>query len=391
MIDHVRRVAPRISIVSSAVCLSGVTYFGSGQPYSQLARIMPIHPGIDDIAYSIHLYNPGALMMGTAQNALYKPGTIIHYPFQRIPESAGLNDEARYSIRMYNRTNPDAEYFDKVFRDIATFSETHDIRIMVTETGAPNPTFGLPREDRIALFRDLITHSKQYDVPLNYHFVGSEWGLSSCHHIVGVADHRFDPALMNLIAFGNSVPGAKPDAPIEALEVQCGPPVKYLTDEIVDESNSPANWIHGIFRLVVAGAEGSSKFNDFGVQGTYSDFNHNISGLSFTIIQPALDGDVPAALRACSGVSFPSWDGRNHLNFQVHAIGATLQVQGINCILENTEGEVAAMARLLGLDFKKVVADMVTTGSANAITNDDLRQWINDIADGSIIFESAED
>ena len=388
-IDQIRRVAPRISIVSSATRIEGVLYFGSPRSYSSLARIMPRHPEIDDIAYSIHLYNPDALMVAEAGNALYQPGTTIHYPYQRIPESAARNNNARYSIKMYNRTKPDAKYFKKVFRDIAAFSAKHKMRVIITEMNIPNPSRGIPRKDRIKLLRDLITDSKQYDVPVIRMVNVGAWSLSSCPESTGIADHRFDPALLNLIAFGNSVPGAKPDAPIEPLEATCGPQVKIMTDEIEDHSKGAATWIDSIFRSSITGPKSDDTNFDYNIRGNFLD--HNFVELNFTMINPALDGDVPSALRACSGVSFPSWDGRNHLKFSVLATRTALQAQGLNCILKNTKGGVAALARLLGMDFKQVATDMVTAGGADEIANDNLKQWVKAVAGGKIVIEPPQD
>lgn len=220
--DEVRRVAPKMSLVSTAVCTAGHQFVSLGGSYSNLATVVPMHDGLVDVAYAIHLYSPTALMIGLAQNARYKEGTLIRYPWQRMPASAAENEEARYSIEDYNRRRAGPEYFEKMFADIAGFAKSRNIRMMFTEINAPKPSAGLPREDRVTLIRDLVTYSKDHDVPLIHFGTLNEWGLSSCEHSLRTPDHRYDPALMNLIAFGNEVSGADPDAPLEPIEVQCG-------------------------------------------------------------------------------------------------------------------------------------------------------------------------
>lgn len=220
--DAVRIEAPRMSLVSTAVCTAGDHFILGGGSYSQLATVVPVHHGLDDVTYALHLYTPRALMLGTAQNALYEPDTLIRYPFKRIAPSAARNEEAQYYIREYNRLQPGPDYFEQMFADIGAFARNNGIRVMFTELNAPKPDFGVPREDRVALIRDLVTFGKTHDVPIIHFGTLNAWGLSSCPHTIRSPDHRYDPALLNIIAFGNDVAGADPSAPLEPIEVQCG-------------------------------------------------------------------------------------------------------------------------------------------------------------------------
>jgi hypothetical protein len=222
LFDEVRRIAPRMSLVSTAICTAGDHYILSGRSYRDIGAVVPVHEGLSDVTYALHLYTPRALLIGTAQNAKYREGTIFHYPYQHIPASAALNDEARFYIEGHNKSKPGPAYFERMFSDIATFAASRSIRVMFTEVNAPKPDFGLPRADRVALIRDLVTFGEQYGVPLIHFGTLNQWGLSSCPHSIRVPDHRYDPGLMNIIAFGNGVLGADPHAELEPVEVQCG-------------------------------------------------------------------------------------------------------------------------------------------------------------------------
>lgn len=216
-----RRVAPRLSLVSTAICTAGVQFFSSGRPYSEVGQVLPAHPELDDVTYALHLYSPRAIMIASAQNAKYRAGTVIHYPYQALPASAATNQEARFDLQIYSQVRPSAATFSKAFADLGSFAKSRSIRLMFTELNAPKPNFGLPREDRIRLVRDLIADSKENDIPIIYFGMLNAWGLSSCMHIRSIPDHRFDSALMNLIAFGNDVTGSDPNAPIGSIDAQC--------------------------------------------------------------------------------------------------------------------------------------------------------------------------
>ncbi len=76
----------------------------------------------------------------------------------------------------------------------------------------------MPKEDRVAVVHDVLTATKSHNVPIICTSTQGKAGLAGCSDNLGIPDHRFDPALMNLIGYGNGVAGADPDLPLPALD-----------------------------------------------------------------------------------------------------------------------------------------------------------------------------
>jgi hypothetical protein len=387
--DAVRKIAPRISLVSAAICSSGDQFFSQGRPYSNLGQVMPIHADLDDVTYSIHVYSPRALMLAAAQNAVYKPGTLFHYPYQPIPTSAGRNKEAQNGIAVYDRVKPGPQYFEKVFADIEAFAKSKAIRVMITELNAPKPKYGLPREDRVALIRDIVASSKLHNVPLIHFDTVGQWGLSSCPHSQDNPDHRFDPALLNEIAFGNGVAGADPAAPIEPIEVQCGHPVAIEVSEKIAHQGDVSTTINSLFRASINGAPLGEDELFFNIQGTYAEPMKNISSLRFIINAPDLGATAPAGLSRCNAPqSTDVWDNVQHLIIVFRLANGVQVAQNPDCLMKAVPPRVAFQVKFLTTHFRDVAADMVASGNADSIKNDALKTWIQDVAAGRITFAS---
>ena len=295
--DAVRQVAPRLSLISTAVCTAGVSYFDAGRPYTELGNVMPVHADLDDVTYALHLYSPDALFGADASNARYKPGTLIHYPYQKLAASSALNDFAQHGVSVYNQLKVGPKYFDKIFGDMGSWAKAHGVRVMVTETGIPKPNFGVPREDRIRAVRDMVAASSKAEISITYFDAAGSWGLSSCNMNSKVPDHRFDPGMLNVIAIGNDVAGIDPNAPLPALEDLCGKAVSFQTS--IKEESPPGVRIDALFTTTV-GKDPAVVYNLF---GTYFPLKDNfLNTLEITVIEPTFGKAAQtASLRAAPG------------------------------------------------------------------------------------------
>jgi hypothetical protein len=191
-------------LVSSAACTAGDQYFSGGEhDYAEgLPKLVPIHHDLDGVVYSIHLRTPRLLFIGADDYPL-KPGTSIPYPYEPMSEDAAENRNARWEIQRYNLLKPSAEYFQTTFRKIAEFGRANGIQMIVTEWGAPNPLYGLSVDDRLEFMTDFTMAAKENGVAILYGETFEKTGLARAPHDVSRPDHRFDPAVMDLIARAN--------------------------------------------------------------------------------------------------------------------------------------------------------------------------------------------
>ncbi len=385
--DEVRKVAPRISLVSAAICTSGDQFFSLGRPYSDIGQLMPIHTDLEDVTYSIHVYSPRALMLAAAQNALYKEGTVFHYPFKPIPAAAGRNKEAQFNIQIYNRAKPDSAYFEKLFAEVEAFATANSIHVIVDELNPPKPNYGIPREERVGLIADLVASSQRHAVPIVYFDTLGQWGLSSCVHSVFIADHRFDPAIMNLIAYGNGVAGVDPKAPIEPIEVQCGRPVTIVTTEAISNKPKDSQEANSLFATKIKGAKAGEDTLAFGISGRYESSLKNFREMSIVIDEPTLGHQVPEGLLSCRTVqkNYDPDDKVYRLEVKFSGSAGKLYATDVDCLIKNAPPKVAYQVKFLTTRLKDIAVDMVGSGNAEVIENDNLRAWMMDVASGAIV------
>lgn len=211
----VRRASPNIELISSSVCTSADQYFSTAnRDYAMdLGRVTPIRADLDGVIYSIHMRLPRLLFMGTDQYKL-RTDTAIPYPFKRIPESAAADGRSRDEIRRYNKVAPDATFFAEVFGGISAFAKQNGVRMIVTEWGVPNSLYGLSPEARLALFRDFSAAAKDNEIAILYSDMFEKSSIAAAPHTEGMPDHRFDPAVMDIIAAAN---GTKYDHALDSL------------------------------------------------------------------------------------------------------------------------------------------------------------------------------
>lgn len=200
IIDAARAAAPGLHIISSAVCTAADQYFANQRSYSSVGRFIPRHSA-SNISYAIHMRNPR--LLHNADFFSFAPSTRLHYPFQALSESVGLNENTRNAIRVYNNIRPDADFYRRVFQDIATVAQRRGDRIIVTEWSVSKPDYGLPREDRVALFRDILEASASANVSIIYNGLLGRDGLSSSRDNISRPSHDFDPQLLERFAIAN--------------------------------------------------------------------------------------------------------------------------------------------------------------------------------------------
>jgi hypothetical protein len=209
--DAARRVSPTLQLVSSAACTSADQHMAAGaNSYRDaLAKLVPIHADLDNVVYSIHMRLPRLLFIG-ADHYRLKDGTMIAYPHETIPASAGLDRTARYEIGRYDELEPDRQFFADAFADIGAFAKENGVRVIVTEWGVSKADYGVSHEDRLELFKDFGDAAKANGVATIYGEVFEKSGFGSAPHRPDMPDHRFDPAIMSEIARMNDAPPYDP-------------------------------------------------------------------------------------------------------------------------------------------------------------------------------------
>lgn len=198
IIDGARTAAPGLHIVSSAVCTAADQPLSRETSYRSLGRYLP-HHDVGNITYALHMRNPRLLHIADHQS--FGEGTVLRYPYQPIPATAGLNDQTRREIEIYNRVRPDADFYTRIFQEIASIAQRRGDRIIVTEWSISKPDYGLPREDRVALVQDVLRASRATGIPIIYNGLLGRDGLSSSPDNVMRPSHDFDPQILE--AFGS--------------------------------------------------------------------------------------------------------------------------------------------------------------------------------------------
>lgn len=381
--DAVRRVAPRLSLISTAACTAGVSYFDSGRPYTDLVNVMPFHQDLDDVTYALHVYSPSALFGAGAASNRFKPGTVIHYPYRKLATSSALNDDARYAVNNYNKVKVGPKFFKKMFDDIAAFAKKRGVRVMLTETGIPKPNFGVPREDRIRALTDMIEASRAADVPVTYFDAAGSWGLSSCDMDHRVPDHRFDPAILNVLAAGNGVAKVDPGAPLVPLEFLCGNSIYYET--VVQDEGPDSIMIDAIFTSSVGDGEGVT----YNLRGSYLATTKNFLGsVEITLLNPLFGKTVPEGLVGCGAVA-KQFSGKQHLSMKYRTQGNMVTPPDLECLLKIVPENMQTAVQMLTDQFPDVAADFVAGGNFDPVKNKYLREWFVKLADGSITFATS--
>ena len=376
--DAVRLEAPEIGLVSTAICTAGDQFFANGKPYSDLGSVMPIHKGLKNIVYAIHFRNPRLLTIGgTAINL--KQGTKVHYPFAPMPLSAAGDHNAQVEIGTYNRDKPSIGFYKKVFSDIAAFAKEKDIRVIISEFDVMKPDQGLERQDRIAFIKDIVATSRENNVSMIYMAVFDNVGLSSCKHNMNSPDHRFDPAIMNLLAWGNGVPEANPGKAIEPLEVQCGHSVVYNTSENRNNSNNPTSFD----TTFVTKSQGLSEVN-WGLMGSYAVPTGVLIRPTIMIGGPSFGKTLPAAVQSCTGVQFPIIEGRYHIKFSFENVEGAVRPPDLSCVIKSAPADISAALILFGPKFQVLAHDIVASGNLGTISNANVAKWLTAIDDGTI-------
>jgi hypothetical protein len=376
--DAVRKVAPRLSLISTAICTAGVSYFDAGRPYTELGNVMPFHEDLDDVTYALHLYSPSALFGAGAAHARFKAGTVIHYPYKKLATSTALNDDARFSVSNYNGVKVGPKFFAKLFGDIGTFAKKRGVRVMLTETGIPKPNFGIPREDRIHALRDIIEASRAADVSVTYFDEAGSWGLSSCDMDNRVPDHRFDPALLNLLAFGNGVAGVDLDAPLVPIESLCGNSIYF--DTVVQDAGPNSVMIDTIFTSTVGMGTGVT----YNLRGSFLATTANFLGsFEITLLDPTFGKTTPDGLVPCGGRVVQSDHGpRLLLRYKVK--DKLITTPKAECLLALVPEEMKAAVHMLTDQFADVAADFAAGGDFEKVENPYLREWYTGLANGTL-------
>jgi hypothetical protein len=381
--DAARRIAPRLALISTATCTASVSFFDGGQRYTDLGTVMPWHKGLDGVTYALHLYTPGAIFGAGAANDRFKDGTAIRYPYQALSPKAAANEGARFIISNYNEVKPGPKFFARIFGDMAAFAKARGVRVIITETGIPKPDYGIPREDRVAVLRDLIAASRENGVPFFYFQIVGKWGLSSCPDSVSVPDHRLDPAMVNLIAWGNGVVSADPMAPLEPLEVRCGHPVRFQTLEGYNSGATDVSF-NSILRTRIKGARGGEDALDFSVRGTF--FDGKVGTFEVEINTPMTEAEAKALKDACPSAKIDKTydDGKPRLRQAFSVVDGELQARAGSCHIANAPKPVATQLRIVLTEFGEIASDMVTSGDISSITTPALRKVIERLADGTL-------
>ena len=82
------------------------------------------------------------------------------------------------------------------FSDIAKTAQSRKVRIIITEWSISKPDYGLPKSHRVNLVRDVLTASKEYNIPIIYNGLLGGDGLSSTTDNKRRPSHDFDEKIL---------------------------------------------------------------------------------------------------------------------------------------------------------------------------------------------------
>ena len=384
--DSARQVAPRLSLISTAICTEGFTYFDNGHPYRELGKVLPHHGDLDDVTYALHVYSPSLLFLGRAQSMLFADKAVLHYPYRNLPASAGVNQDAKSAIKVYDQQQPNAAFFDKTFGDIAGYAKKNGIHIMLTEIGIPKPQFGVSREERVQLLHDVVAASKKSNVPITYDAMFDPWGLSSCAHNYNMPDHRFDPNMMGQLAFGNGVPGVTGNEKLVPLDTICGQPTKFhLSLQLENETDPSSVQVDTLLNVAIDGGPGDMREIVFNVNGTYLPTEGNFDSLKLIFLGDELKAGVPAALKACKAIfQSVNWDGQNFAVVWLKLTDGVLQPQDPDCVLKALPKRLSDRIKYLFDNFTQIAQEAVASNDLETVPSENLKQWLTDVATGKV-------
>lgn len=199
IIDGVRMAAPGTHVISSAICTAGDRILSTKKSYNSLSRLLPKHD-IPNISYAIHFRNPRLIHLPEFEQ--FSTGQLS-YPYKKMSNNLGKSNQARDWIKIYNSVKPTAKYYQKIFGEIATLSKKRGASIIVTEWSVSKSDYGLPREQRALLFKDILAAAKSNGVPIIYDSLFGKSGLGYRPDSLRTPDHNFDPTLLRLISEAN--------------------------------------------------------------------------------------------------------------------------------------------------------------------------------------------
>ena len=194
IIDSVRTLSPELYIISSAVCTAADQPLSKEKRYTSLNTYLPNHKKLRNISYAIHMRNPRLIHI--AENQQLESGTKLHYPFKKIDEAVAESKNSLKKIKLYNKIKPNLQHYRKIFSDIAKTAQSRKVRIIITEWSISKPDYGLPKSHRVNLVRDVLSASKEYNIPIIYNGLLGRDGLSSTTDNERRPSHDFDEKIL---------------------------------------------------------------------------------------------------------------------------------------------------------------------------------------------------
>ncbi|MEO6012489.1 MAG: hypothetical protein ABIQ30_02750 [Devosia sp.] len=380
--DAARQVAPRLSLISGAICTAGDQYFSRGEGYADIDKLMPIHADLEGISYSLHIRTPRMLLIGGTGSPL-KPGTVVHYPYQPLSESVSATDKAE--VQTYNKIKPDAAFYERAFSDLEAFAKAKNIRILITEFDMQKPSFGTTADDRFRLVRDVFTAAKAHDVPIVYYSIVDQPGLSSCASS-SFPDHRYDPNLLRLIGVANGVPGESVDAPMVAVEAVCGNADTSATSLVLEHSAGDDLHANALFATLI-GATGAEV--GVNIDGRAASVDGPLTSVHISFNNPITAKEAQAAAK-CGASSFVD-NGENYLDVLLIRTSSTYNLYSAACIVSALSGPSAAKADFALHHVASIAKQMADSGTLAGVATDVLRNWLQGLADGTLTFNVTDD
>ena len=107
-----------------------------------------------------------------------------------------MNLENKAFKKLYNKIKPNLQHYRKIFSDIAKTAQSRKVRIIITEWSISKPDYGLPKSHRVNLVRDVLSASKEYNIPIIYNGLLGRDGLSSTTDNERRPSHDFDEKIL---------------------------------------------------------------------------------------------------------------------------------------------------------------------------------------------------
>jgi hypothetical protein len=157
-------------------------------------------------------------------------------------------------------------------------------------------------------------------------------------------------------------------------------PARILTTAQIENNDNPSK-VNVLLSAEITDAKPGQNLVEFNVQAKF--VGDSMFDLTL-VLDPPLGPTAPAALAKCGQRPTDEWDGQHHAVLRFQVTGTDYVAQDYDCRVNAVPPKVAWMMKFLVTSFKELAADMVTSGNIQTIQNQSLRNWLTQVAEGTV-------